>query len=271
MNQSSKMHLAVQRDYPNAEQLPLPPNIDANENARFSPLRTRDITSSEISVHQGNFGIDVTFDQIEHWAPEAQSEVKLEDPHLGSYDRHTSVNLGAHMQSTVPEPYGGNNKTTHLNMPGGSWSQQTKYLSHELNSAHYTQLRQELRSDWSHYTDQKGTKLDASSCSLLNPRLFAQQNHFLIINKRFISLSAKSSNEQAPLKTSGESEVPKVPEKETGRSKLKKAIKEYGSTVIVFHVGISLVSLGMFYALVSRWVHKLRIETKGSITKTLTN
>ncbi|KRT82588.1 hypothetical protein AMK59_3745 [Oryctes borbonicus] len=36
--------------------------------------------------------------------------------------------------------------------------------------------------------------------------------------------------------------------------KLKKAVKEYGSTVIVFHVGISLLSLGFFYALVSSGV-----------------
>lgn len=33
--------------------------------------------------------------------------------------------------------------------------------------------------------------------------------------------------------------------------KLKKAVKEYGSTVIVFHIGISLISLGTCYALVS--------------------
>ncbi|EFA03673.1 Protein FAM210B-like Protein [Tribolium castaneum] len=35
------------------------------------------------------------------------------------------------------------------------------------------------------------------------------------------------------------------------KDKLKKAVAEYGSTVIVFHVGISLVSLGVCYVLVS--------------------
>ncbi|XP_045472750.1 protein FAM210B, mitochondrial-like [Harmonia axyridis] len=35
------------------------------------------------------------------------------------------------------------------------------------------------------------------------------------------------------------------------KDQLKKAIKEYGSTVIVFHVTISLASLGFFYVLVS--------------------
>lgn len=40
----------------------------------------------------------------------------------------------------------------------------------------------------------------------------------------------------------------------TSKEKFKKAIKEYGSTVIVFHVGISLMSLGGCYLLVSRYV-----------------
>lgn len=35
------------------------------------------------------------------------------------------------------------------------------------------------------------------------------------------------------------------------KEKLKKAVKEYGSTVIIFHVGISLISLGTCYLLVS--------------------
>lgn len=38
----------------------------------------------------------------------------------------------------------------------------------------------------------------------------------------------------------------------TQRQKLKRAVKEYGSTVVVFHVTISLMSLGFFYLLVSR-------------------
>nr|XP_023017746.1 protein FAM210B, mitochondrial-like [Leptinotarsa decemlineata] len=42
-----------------------------------------------------------------------------------------------------------------------------------------------------------------------------------------------------------------VTDKSTLAEKLKKAVKEYGSTVIVFHVGISLLSLGTCYLLVS--------------------
>lgn len=247
--------MAVQRDYPIAEQLPIPANIDVTETARFSPLRNRDITSSAMNVHHEMNAIDVTLDQM---VTEAKTDsIIFNDAHLGSYDRHSSVNLSSVMQSTVPEPFGGNNKCTHLNMPGGSWGMQTKYLSHELNSAHYTELRQEVRSDWSQYNHEapKGITMSGMKsvfhCSLLKPNCL---NDFLIINKRFISLSASHFNEQAPKSPGsppGEAEA-SPPVKETAQSKLKKAIKEYGSTVLVFHIGISLVSLGMFYGLVSR-------------------
>lgn len=252
-SQTSKLHLAVQRDYPTAEQLPIPANIDVTETARFSPLRNRDITASAMNVHDEMNSIDVTLDQAMQDAK--TDSITFEDAHLGSYDRQGSVNLSCIMQSTVPEPFGGNNKFSHLNMPGGSWGLQTKYLSHELNSAHYTQLRQEIRSDWSQYSEKasKGTTKSgmksAYYCSLLKPNCLNDHHHFLIINKRFISLSARNSNEAQ--KPQGESEST-PPVKETAKSKLKKAVKEYGSTVIVFHVGISLVSLGMFYGLVSR-------------------
>lgn len=36
------------------------------------------------------------------------------------------------------------------------------------------------------------------------------------------------------------------------KDRLKRAVKEYGSTVVVFHIGISLISLGGFYLAVSR-------------------
>lgn len=37
----------------------------------------------------------------------------------------------------------------------------------------------------------------------------------------------------------------------TKKEQLKKAFKDYGVTIVVFHVGISLASLGVCYALVS--------------------
>lgn len=42
----------------------------------------------------------------------------------------------------------------------------------------------------------------------------------------------------------------------SAKEKLKKAVKDYGATVIVFHVSISIMSLGICYVLVSRYEKK---------------
>ena len=54
-------------------------------------------------------------------------------------------------------------------------------------------------------------------------------------------------------RTSGrEGDAPEA--KLTQVQRLKRAIKEYGAVVIVFHVCISIISLGGFYTAVSRWI-----------------
>lgn len=136
------LHVSVQRDYPAAAALPLPANIDPTETTRFSPQRARDINSSAMLTHQstGAYQIDVTVD----------NSVSA-DPHVQSYDCRGAVSLNSAMQSNVPSPFGGMHKFTHLNMPGGGWAQEGKYLAHDLNSSHYTNLRKEVRSGWSSY------------------------------------------------------------------------------------------------------------------------
>lgn len=49
---------------------------------------------------------------------------------------------------------------------------------------------------------------------------------------------------------------------ETTKSKLKRAVKDYGATVIVFHVLISITSLGICYTAVARFacVHILDLN-----------
>lgn len=232
--------MAVQRDYPQAATLPLPPNVDPNEAMRFSPLRNRDITGSALSVHQEiSEDIDITSEQMNEVK---EKKIELYDHHLESYDRSSPVNLASTMQTCVPEPFSPPNAdssySSYLSFPGGSWGQQTKYLSHELNASHYTELRQDLRSDWSSY---KGGIFNSS----LMPNICLLHHNSLAINhKRFISLSALNlNNTQENLKPE---------KKESGAVRLKRAVKEYGATVIVFHVGISLMSLGLFYTLVSR-------------------
>ena len=41
-------------------------------------------------------------------------------------------------------------------------------------------------------------------------------------------------------------------EGKTSRERLKAAVRDYGSTVVIFHISISLASLGFFYTLVAR-------------------
>lgn len=143
---SQGLHVSVQRDYPAAAALPLPANIDPTETTRFSPQRARDINSSAMLTHpqSGQYQIDVTVDNS-----------GSADPHVQSYDCRGAVSLNSAMQSNVPSPFGGMHKFTHLNMPGGGWAQEGKYLAHDLNSSHYMNLRKEVRSDWSSYEDPK--------------------------------------------------------------------------------------------------------------------
>uniref|UniRef100_A0A2M4BZL6 Uncharacterized protein n=1 Tax=Anopheles marajoara TaxID=58244 RepID=A0A2M4BZL6_9DIPT len=157
----SGLHLTAQRTYPLAAALPLPPNIDTTETSRFSPLRSRDINASAMLTHQScgaSYPIDVTVDMSD-----ASARATI-DPHVESYDCRGAVSLNSAMQSNVPSPFGGMHKFTHLNMPGGSWGQESKFLSHELNSSHYTNLRQEVRSDWSNYED-KPVKLEGAAAA----------------------------------------------------------------------------------------------------------
>lgn len=125
---SNNLHLALNRDYPKAEVLAMPPNIDMNETTRFSPLRNRDITSSAMSIHQEISDIiDVTLEQSEKEVK--TEEVKYDDAHLRSYDKQTPVNLSSVMQTLVPEPFvppplgDDSMRSSYLSYPGGSWGE----------------------------------------------------------------------------------------------------------------------------------------------------
>ncbi|XP_075992182.1 uncharacterized protein LOC142987356 isoform X2 [Anticarsia gemmatalis] len=131
-----RIHVTTTLKFPPATALKLPTNvvdINSTEMGRFSPLRERDISGPVISScyrKQIDMGkIDIT----------VQS-----DPHVNKYDCRGAVSLNSSMQSNVPSPFSGNH--THLNMPGSQWGQGQKYLSDNLQSAHYLTLRNEYRS-----------------------------------------------------------------------------------------------------------------------------
>lgn len=226
----------------------MPHNIDPTESTRFSPQRARDISSSAIATdmwHRFDITVDATHDQINQ-----------SDPHVNSYDCRGAVNLNSSMQSNVPSPFGGMHKFTHLNMPGGQWEQGIKWLSHDLNSSHYTTLRREARKRWTNDRDDNkgifpqhtfGSSNILNAVNARNNPLFARvnANRLMVIAKRHFS-GQTTGAERKP----GEEE--KGAEALSGKEKLKRAVKDYGVTVIVFHVSMSLASLGFCYQMVAR-------------------
>lgn len=179
------------------------------------------------------------------------------DPHMASYDCNGAISLNSVMQSNVPTPFGGMNKFTHLNMPGGQWEQSAKFNAQDLHASHYTNLRQETRNNWSNYAgghQTKGSFLLGNRANVKILSLLGLSNplniyrNFSLNSFIYQNNNIKNDNKTASEKLNDGSKPIVLSRAE----KLKKAVKEYGSTVIVFHVSISLVSLGTFYLLVSR-------------------
>lgn len=258
------IHLTPQRDYPQAELLPLPSNIDATESeVRFSPQRTRDISANAIHLHHVNDNnIDITVNNTTISPPQ--------DPHVRSYDCNGAISLNSVMQSQVPEPFSGSGES-HLNMPGGQWEQSSKYMSSNLQATHYTKLRQELRSDWTNansstkgsFIHQHGTTalFNSVNTNWQEPfkRNFSLSSHNLLNSKINEKNDSSTTATTAKVTETLENSINTNPDNVvalTRKEKLKRAVKEYGSTVLIFHVGISLISLGSFYLLVSRYVSK---------------
>lgn len=139
------------------------------------------------------------------------------DPRVPSFDCVSAVNLNSSMQTNVPFPFSSKGKSTHLNMPGGQWESKNKFISEDLQKLHYINITKK----------KEGTRMVHTSVSG-------------VCHARSLSTDKKDANES----------------KSSMKEKLKKAVTEYGSTVIVFHVGISLISLGTCYILVSRYVSR---------------
>lgn len=204
--------------YPEAKFIPLPHNVEgiiANEIGRFSPQRVRDLNGP------------VMISQTAHKAQPLFLIQKTDtsyDPRVASYDCQSAVNLNSSMQSNVPQPFSSKGKATHFNMPGGQWESKNKFISEDMQKSHYM-----------NYIKIKKEGIRAY-CTLTQ-----QVTSPVVFLSRF-----KSTNKGDGV--SGESGL-------TRRQRLKKAVTEYGSTVIVFHVGISLISLGTCYLLMSRYVN----------------
>lgn len=221
--------------YPQAQPIPLPNNI-TDDTSHFSPQRARDLTGPVISTHQSlssnvNYKIDIT------------AEV---DSHSQCYDCNGAVSLNSSMQSNVPSPFSGSaDHYMHLNMPGGQWEQWSKYVSNDLQCSHYTNLRQQIRSN---DDKTKGTAFFSQKEVLWNP--MGSHNRYMHTKSRIVKTS-DTNILQKQISNDAEKEIQPVSKREY----LKRAIKQYGSTVIIFHISHSLLSLGLFYLLISRYVY----------------
>ncbi|XP_035213251.1 protein FAM210B, mitochondrial-like [Stegodyphus dumicola] len=123
----------------------------------------------------------------------------------------------------------------------------------------------------SSYTLYSGTL--SSSCSVYNVlnipcceyKLFMTAPKFpnLFLENLSCRRYSSQSNKGFHKNTSEQTEfVQAVPKKDLSqRERLKQAVKEYGTTLIVFHVGISLMSLGLSYLAVSNGVDPVKIFT----------
>lgn len=226
---SQDFHVSSARPLPCAAPLPLPDNvqdINASEIGRFSPLRNRDITGSVISSHELDDNVRMEKFDITTEA----------DPHIEPYDCRGAVNLSSSMQSNVPQPFKGQH--CFFGMPGSQWGQGHKYLLDNLNSSHYLNLRNHYRRNFhTGYSFHKGNEFD-----LLTKRLLSHDIVRTYCDKVKTDIGKNMSTKE----------------------KLKQAVAAYGSTVIVFHVTISLISLGACYLLVSRYETHQRLLDKFS-------
>lgn len=228
--------------YSSIQSIDLPLNVDPNESTRFSPNRARELNSSSLLVHSSNYAKSVGFEgTIDVTAVESTCL----NPHVASYDCNNTVSLNSTMQSNVPQPFGGlHNYAISLAMPGGGWSSIDKFQAAQIHSSHYTALRTEFRSRW----NTSGVR----QYSTAQPPPATPTSTTVTPN----DIKAKATEEVVEEKPLSKKE------------QVKKAFKEYGTTVIVFHVALSLASLGLCYLLVLNgldvvaFIQKLGIESE---------
>lgn len=134
------------KSYPLAPSLPLPDNmrqIFGNETGRFTQERSRDITGP-VLICQSK--VTTTSSSVYRY--------DSNDSRTESYDCITgAVSLNSSMQSNVPEPFSSQGKFTHLNMPGGQWARDDKYIAEDMQNSHYskTDLKRSIK-----FIDRKG-------------------------------------------------------------------------------------------------------------------
>ncbi|CAL7946976.1 unnamed protein product [Xylocopa violacea] len=239
-NRMKNLHVTSVRRYPEPPTLPLPTNVSeifANETGRFTPERARDIAAPVLLYGSSDCR---SFFAKEMTKPTQRASVmqNCSDTHVDSYDCFGAVSLNGTMQTNVPKPFCSNGKSTHLNMPGGQWARDGKYIAEDMQKSHYRSVR---------LPPLKLSKSGLTSHVATNT-LF--QTMYV---PKYMCTMEYSSNVSPPLNgVDSEKEKQEMVKMliQSKKQRFKKIIKDYGSTVIVFHTGISLISLGACYAAV---------------------
>ncbi|XP_015511011.1 uncharacterized protein LOC107217846 [Neodiprion lecontei] len=241
-NQKKSLHASAVKSYPSAPTIPLPQNmtqIFGNETGRFTPERARDITGP-ILFCQANGPATCSNTRSEGLSlGDCTTQDNPEHSYTDSYDCTGAVSLNGSMQSNVPQPFSSEGKSMHLNMPGGIWSRDDKYIAYDMQNSHYSKSKLCLQNRSS---TTKGADINIIARSLLSKNLYCTKPAHVM------SYSTGAGTTQNESEKSS-NELPK-PDEESRAAKLKRAVKDYGSTVIVFHVGISLASLGICYVVI---------------------
>lgn len=89
---------------------------------------------------------------------------------------------------------------------------------------------------------------------ITNEAILMSTLHNKLFHPIYIDLMRFSTNASTPVNTTNSEDKIKKKIIETKRERFKMIIRDYGKVVIVFHVAISLMSLGFFYTAVIRFV-----------------
>lgn len=232
------LHVTSIRRYPDPPTLPLPTNVSeifANETGRFTPERARDI-AAPIFMYGSQSAMSSSLGKVGNAADRSTIPPIRVDIHVDSYDCFGAISLNGSMQSNVPKPFSSRGKSTHLNMPGGQWARDGKYIAEDMQNSHYRSVRA------------PGTKpnqpLHGSAANAVVMSSLLQT-----LYRPHISSVAYSTMNSGDRKSNGKNKAFTLTPQER-RERLKKIMKDYGGTVLVFHITISLVSLaGIYFAI----------------------
>nr|XP_033339056.1 uncharacterized protein LOC117227693 isoform X1 [Megalopta genalis]XP_033339057.1 uncharacterized protein LOC117227693 isoform X1 [Megalopta genalis]XP_033339058.1 uncharacterized protein LOC117227693 isoform X1 [Megalopta genalis]XP_033339059.1 uncharacterized protein LOC117227693 isoform X1 [Megalopta genalis] len=232
-NRIKALHMTSVRRYPDPPTLPLPTNVSeifASETSRFTPERSRDIAAPVLIYGKGVNRTSFCTEQSSKSLERTSIPVTCGDSHVDSYDCFGAVNLCSTMQTNVPKPFCSSGKSTHLNMPGGQWARDGKYIAEDMQKSHYRNVRLPKSN-----LDTSSTASQAIIARIILKNLY-QPNY--IFSMRYST--------QTPEKSKDQQKTTDVSKKE----RFRQVARDYGYTVFVFHIGISLISLGACYSAV---------------------